>query len=138
MVIPKKTKYRKYQKGRIKGIDLRSYVSFGEYGLQALSSYRLTERQIEACRVAITRKIRKIGKVWVRVFSDIPVTAKPTEVRMGKGKGSIDHWIVRIKPGKILFEVSGVPYEMAKRALELGAYKLPIPTKVISKDINHS
>lgn len=134
MIIPKKTKYRKCQKGKIKGVDNKSSVVFGEYGLQSLSAFRLTEKQIESCRIAITRRVRKIGKVWVRVFTDIPVTSKPTEVRMGKGKGSIDHWIVRIKPGKVLFEISGVPYEIAKKALSLGSYKLPIKTKVISKN----
>jgi large subunit ribosomal protein L16 len=134
MVHSKRTKYRKYQKGRVKGVDTRSEVHFGSYGLKALVGSRITEKQIEACRVAITRKIKKIGRLWIRIFSDIPVSAKPTEVRMGKGKGAIDHWVCRVKAGKVMFEIDGVSSELAKKALTLGASKLPIPTVFVSKE----
>lgn len=133
MVHSKRTKYRKYQKGRVKGVDYRSRISFGTYAIQALVPCRITEKQIEACRVAITRKIKRVGNIWIRIFPDIPVSAKPTEVRMGKGKGAIDHWICRVKAGKILFEIDGVSLELAKRALQLGAAKLPIPTAFVNK-----
>nr|AGH24272.1 ribosomal protein L16 [Reclinomonas americana ATCC 50633]AGH24339.1 ribosomal protein L16 [Reclinomonas americana ATCC 50283] len=133
MVRPKRTKYRKCQKGRVGGIDPRSDVHFGSYGLKALEPCRITERQIEACRVAITRKIKRIGKVWIRIFPDIPVSSKPTEVRMGKGKGAVDYWMCRVKAGKIMFEIDGVSMELAKRALELGASKLPVPTTFVMK-----
>ena len=129
----KRTKYRKYQKGRAKGIDTRSAVHFGTYGIRALAPSRITEKQIEACRVAITRKVKRVGKVWIRIFPDIPVSSKPTEVRMGKGKGAIDYWMCRVKEGKIMFEIDGVSYELAKKALDLGASKLPIPTAFICK-----
>lgn len=134
MVHSKRTKYRKYQKGRAKGIDTRSSVAFGTYGLKALTASRITEKQIEACRVAITRKIKKLGTIWVRIFPDIPVSAKPAEVRMGKGKGAIDHWMCRVKSGKVMFEIDGVSIELAKKAFELGASKLPIPTMFIVRE----
>lgn len=134
MIHSKRTKYRKYQKGRADGVDTRSSVHFGTYGLKALSPSRITEKQIEACRVAITRKVKKLGKIWIRIFPDIPVSAKPAEVRMGKGKGAIDHWICRVKSGKVMFEIDGVSLELAKKAFELGASKLPIPTKVVVKN----
>jgi large subunit ribosomal protein L16 len=134
MVHSKRTKYRKYQKGHVRGVDTRSDVHFGSYGLKVLEASRITEKQIEACRVAITRKIKKIGRVWVRIFSDIPVSAKPTEVRMGKGKGAIDHWVCRVKAGKVIFEIDGVSSDLAKKALSLGASKLPIQTTFVSKD----
>lgn len=129
----KRTKYRKYQKGRVRGVDLRSCVDFGSFGLQALQPCRITEKQIEACRVAITRKIKRLGKLWIRIFADIPVSAKPTEVRMGKGKGAIDYWMCRVKAGKILFEIDGVSLEMAKRAFQLGSAKLPIATAFVQR-----
>lgn len=135
MVHPKRTKYRKCQKGRVKGIDPRSSIDFGIYGLQTAVPCRLTEKQIEACRVAITRKIKRIGHIWIRVFPDIPVSSKPTEVRMGKGKGAVDYWMCRVKAGKILFEIDGVSLEMAKKALSLGASKLPIRTIFVSKKV---
>lgn len=133
MIHSNRTKYRKYQKGRVDGVDLRSTVHFGSYGLRALESCRITEKQIEACRVAITRRIKRIGKVWIRIFPDIPVSAKPTEVRMGKGKGAIDYWMCRVKKGKVMFEIDGVSIELAKKALTLGASKLPIPTAFVTK-----
>ena len=133
MIHSKKTKYRKYQKGRAKGVDTRADVHFGTYGIKALIASRITEKQLEACRVAITRKIKKVGKIWTRVYPDIPVSAKPTEVRMGKGKGAIDHWMCRVKAGKIIFEIDGVSTELAKRALMLGASKLPIHTAIVTK-----
>lgn len=136
----KRTKYRKAHKGRVGGIDYRSKVEFGQFGLQADEACRLTEKQIEACRTAIMRRIKKIGKLWIRIFPDIPVSAKPTEVRMGKGKGSISYWACRVKRGKILFEIGGVSIEIAKKALQLGASKLPIPTNFINTldpNMNH-
>lgn len=134
MVHSKRTKYRKYQKGRAKGVDPRSDVHFGSYGLKALEATRITEKQLEACRVAITRKIKKIGRIWIRIHPDIPVSAKPTEVRMGKGKGAIDYWMCRVKAGKVMFEIDGVSSELAKKALTLGASKLPIATAFITKE----
>lgn len=134
MLIPKKTKYRKYQKGRVGGIQSNGGgLSFGDFGLISLSPARITARQIEACRVAISRKMKRIGKVWISVFPDIPVTSKPAEVRMGKGKGNIDHWMCRVKSGSVLFEVSGVSPEIAKIALDAASAKLPVHTKYIEK-----
>jgi large subunit ribosomal protein L16 len=138
MIHPKRTKYRKYHKGRAKGVDYRSHVHFGDFGLSSNEATRLTESQIEACRVAITRKIKKIGRIWIRIFADIPVSGKPTEVRMGKGKGAIDYWACRVKKGKVLFEVGGVSMELAKKALALGAAKLPIKTTFVQKQISIS
>ncbi|MBK6610836.1 MAG: 50S ribosomal protein L16 [Sphingobacteriales bacterium] len=132
MLQPKRTKYRRVQKGRMKGDDHRgATLAFGTFGLKALESHWLTARQIEAARVALTRHMKREGKVWIRVFPDKVVTAKPQEVRMGKGKGAPDHWVAVVKPGRILFEVEGVPLALATEALRLGAQKLPIPTKFV-------
>ena len=129
---PKRTKYRKAFKGRIKGnAKGGSSIAFGSFGLKALEPERVTARQIEATRRAVTREMKRQGKVWIRVFPDTPVTAKPIEVRMGKGKGSVDRWVARVQPGRILFEIDGVPDEVALEALRLGAAKLPIRTKIV-------
>ena len=136
MLIPKSTKYRKAHKGRIKGDAKGGYtLVFGSYGLKALEPERLTSRQIEAARRAATRYMKRVGKMWIRVFPDIPVSQKPTEVRMGKGKGTPEYWACRIKPGRILFELDGIDEALAKRAFELGAAKLPISTKFITRGI---
>ncbi len=135
MLSPKRTKYRKYQKGRIRGNEHRSTnLNFGDYGMVALEPVRITARQIEAARKAINRRVKKIGKLWIKIFPDIPVTSKPTEVRMGKGKGAVDHWVCRVKPGKVLFELKGVSVDLAKEALRAGSAKLPIRTSFIQKD----
>ena len=134
MLQPKRTKFRKQFKGRIHGASKGgTELNFGAYGLKAMEPERVTARQIEAARRAITRQMKRIGRVWIRVFPDVPVTAKPTEVRMGKGKGSIGLWCVRIKPGRIMFELDGVPEEVAREALRLGAAKLPIKTRFIQR-----
>ncbi|MBO6689049.1 MAG: 50S ribosomal protein L16 [Pseudomonadota bacterium] len=131
---PKRTKYRKAFKGRIKGnAKGGSSIAFGSFGLKALEPERVTARQIEATRRAVTREMKRQGKVWIRVFPDTPVTAKPIEVRMGKGKGSVDRWVARVQPGRILFEIDGVPDEVALEALRLGAAKLPIRTKIVRR-----
>ncbi|CAI8418623.1 MAG: 50S ribosomal protein L16 [Henriciella sp.] len=131
---PKRTKYRKAFKGRIKGDAKGGYtIAFGSFGLKALEPERVTARQIEATRRAVTREMKRQGKVWIRVFPDTPVSAKPIEVRMGKGKGSVDRWVCRVQPGRILFEIDGVPDEVALEALRLGAAKLPIKTKVVRR-----
>ncbi len=134
MLMPKRVKYRKQMRGRMKGTARRgAKVQFGDYGLQALEPAWITSRQIEACRRAIVRHIRRRGKVWIRIFPDKPVTAKPAETRMGKGKGSVDHWVAVVKPGRVLFEMAGVPESVAKEALDLASYKLPIRTKFIKR-----
>lgn len=134
MLQPKRTKYRKQQKGRNDGIDYRgSSISFGSVGLKAVTGGRLTNRQIEAARIAMTRYMKREGKVWIRIFPDRPITAKPQEVRMGKGKGSLDHWVAMIKPRRIMFEVDGVPYDIATEALRLAAQKLPVMTKTVTR-----
>ncbi len=134
MLQPKRTKYRKAFKGRISGNAKGGYaLNFGSFGLKALEPERVTARQIEATRRAITRSMKRQGKVWIRVFPDVPVSAKPIEVRMGKGKGSVDRWVARVKPGRILFEIDGVPEEVAREALSLGAAKLPIKTKIVQR-----
>lgn len=131
---PKRTKYRKAFKGRIKGNAKGGYsVAFGSFALKALEPERVTARQIEATRRAVTREMKRQGKVWIRVFPDTPVSAKPIEVRMGKGKGSIDRWVARVQPGRILFEIDGVPDEVALEALRLGAAKLPVKTKIVRR-----
>ena len=131
---PKRTKFRKAFKGRISGISKGgTSLAFGEFGLKALEPERVTARQIEATRRAITREMKRQGKVWIRVFPDVPVTAKPIEVRMGKGKGAVDRWVARVAPGRILFEIDGVTEETARMALSLGAAKLPIKTKVVKR-----
>ena len=132
MLQPKRTKYRKQQKGRIKGNAHRgSSISFGSFGLKSLDAGRITNRQIEAARVAMTRYMKREGKVWIRIFPDKPITSKPLEVRMGKGKGAVDHWVASIKPGRIMFEMDGVPMEIAQEALRLAAQKLPVQTKFV-------
>lgn len=132
MLQPKRTKYRKQHKGRIKGNAGRGHlVSFGSFGLKSLDPGRLTSRQIESARVALTRFMKREGKVWIRIFPDKPITSKPAEVRMGKGKGALDHWVAVIKPGTIMFEVDGVPVETAKEALRLAAQKLPVLTSFV-------
>jgi large subunit ribosomal protein L16 len=130
MLSPKRIKYRKQQKGRDKGIAHRgSTISFGSFGLKAVTGARLTNRQIESARIAMTRYMKREGKVWILIFPDRPITSKPAEVRMGKGKGSLDHYIAVVKPGRIMFEIDGVPLETAQEALRLAAQKLPVLTK---------
>lgn len=134
MLSPKRVRYRKKQKGRRKGCAQRgSSVHFGEYGLQATASSWMTNRQIEAGRIAITRHMKRGGKVWIRVFPDKPISHKPAEVRMGKGKGSPDSWVAVIKPGRILYEIDGVDADVARSALELARYKLGFPTRVVTR-----
>lgn len=132
MLQPKRTKYRKQQKGRVKGLAHRgSQLSYGSFGLKTLESAWITNRQIEAARIAITRRMKREGKVWINIFPDKPVTSKPAEVRMGKGKGALSHYVAVVKPGRLMFELEGVPLEVAKAALELGAQKLPVKTKIV-------
>ena len=134
MLMPKRVKYRKQMRGRMRGKATRgAEVSFGEYGLQALEPCWMTSRQIEAARRAIVRYVRRGGKLWIRVFPDKPVTAKAAETRMGGGKGSVDHWVAVIKPGRVLFEITGVTEEDAKAAMRLAAHKLPIKTQFIRR-----
>lgn len=134
MLMPKKVKYRKQQKGRVRGIATKGYkVSFGDYGLQAQERGLITARQIEASRIAIIRHIRKGGKMWIRIFPDKPITKKPQETRMGKGKGNVEEWVAPVKPGRILFEIEGVPEEVASEALMLASNKLSIKTHIISR-----
>lgn len=134
MLMPKKVKYRKHQRGRMKGKSYRgSSLSFGEYGLKALEPCWLTARQIEAGRISITRHVKRKGKLWIRVFPWKPITKKPTEVRMGKGKGDPEFWIDVVKPGKIIYELEGVPESVAMEAMRLAAHKLPIRTKFVSR-----
>ena len=136
MLSPKRTKFRKAHKGRIHGnAKGGTILNFGAFGLKAMQPDRITARQIEAARRAITRHIKRQGRVWIRVFPDVPVSQKPTEVRMGKGKGTPEYWACRIKPGRILFELDGIDESLAKRAFELGAAKLPISTKFITRGI---
>ena len=134
MLQPKRTKFRKQFKGRISGTAKGGTdLNFGQFGLKALEPERVNARQIEAARRAITRAMKRAGRVWIRIFPDVPVTSKPTEVRMGKGKGSIEFWAARVKPGRIVFEIDGVPEDVAKEALRLGAMKLPIITRVVTR-----
>ena len=134
MLSPKKTKYRKAFKGRIHGDAKGGFqLNFGAYGLKAMEPERVTARQIEACRRAITRQMKRQGRVWIRIFPDLPVTDKPAEVRMGKGKGAVDYWAARVHPGRIMFEIDGVPDDVARLALSLGSAKLPIRTKVVTR-----
>jgi large subunit ribosomal protein L16 len=134
MLQPKRTKFRKAHKGRIHGVAKGgTELAFGQFGLKSQEPERVTARQIEAARRAITREMKRQGRVWIRVFPDLPVSKKPTEVRMGKGKGSVEFWAARVKPGRILFEVDGVPEDTAREALRLGAMKLPITTRVIAR-----
>ncbi len=132
MLQPKRTKYRKQQKGRNRGVAWKgSDISFGSYGLKALELGRLTSRQIESARIAMTRHMKREGVVWIRIFPDKPVTRKPQEVRMGKGKGAHDHWVALVQPGRIMFEIDGVAPAVARQALALAAQKLPVKTKTI-------
>lgn len=132
MLQPKRTKYRKAHKGRIKGVAHRgSRIAFGSFGLKSLDAKWITNRQIEAARIAMTRFMKREGKVWIRIFPDKPITSKPAEVRMGKGKGALSHYVAVVKPGRILFEIDGVSREVAEEALRLAAQKLPVRTKVV-------
>lgn len=132
MLQPKRTKYRKMQKGRIKGNAGRGYtVNFGSFGLKSLDAARITNRQIESARIAMTRYMKREGKVWIRIFPDKPITSKPAEVRMGKGKGALDHYVAVVKPGTIMFELGGVSLDVAKEALRLAAQKLPVMTNFV-------
>jgi large subunit ribosomal protein L16 len=134
MLSPKRTKYRKAHKGRIHGnAKGGTTLNFGTYGLKALQPERVTARQIESARRAITRAMKRAGRVWIRIFPDVPVSIKPAEVRMGSGKGSPEFWVARVKPGRIMFEIDGVPPELAREALTLGAAKLPIKTRFIAR-----
>jgi large subunit ribosomal protein L16 len=134
MLSPKRTKYRKAHKGRIHGNAKGGFtLNFGAYGLKALEPERVTARQIEAARRTITRHLKRAGRVWIRVFPDVPVSKKPAEVRMGSGKGSPEFWVVRVNPGRILFEIDGVPKQIASEAFELAAAKLPIKTRMVSR-----
>lgn len=134
MLSPKRTKYRKAHKGRIHGhAKGGTLLNFGSYGLKAVSPNRVTARQIEAARRAMTRHMKRAGRVWIRIFPDLPVTQKPAEVRQGKGKGSVEYWACRVKPGRIMFEVDGVTMSVAKRAFELAAAKLPLQTRFVSR-----
>jgi large subunit ribosomal protein L16 len=135
MLMPKRIKYRKQQRGKMKGKAQRgNTVSFGQYGLKALESHWITSRQIEAARIAMTRYIKRGGKVWIRIFPDKPLTKKPAETRMGKGKGAPEYWVAVIKPGRILFEIEGVTEDLAKEAMRLASHKLPIKTRFVSRE----
>ena len=134
MLQPKRTKYRKTQKGKMKGLSQRGYrLSNGMFGIKSLESKFITSRQIEAARIAVTRKMKREGQVWIRIFPDKPVTKKPAEVRMGKGKGAPEYWVAVVKPGTIMFEAGGVTTELAKEALRLAAQKLPVRTKFVTR-----
>ena len=134
MLSPKKTKYRKRHKGRIRGLAKGgSDIHFGDFGLQAIDSGRLTARQIEAARIAMTRHVKRQGKIWIRIFPDKPITKKPAETRMGKGKGGVEAWVAVIKPGRVLYEMQGVPEELAREALRLASHKLPIKTRFLKR-----
>ncbi len=132
MLQPKRTKYRKQQKGSNKGLAYKgSSIAFGSFGLKSIDAGRITNRQIEAARVAMTRYMKREGKTWIRIFPDKPITSKPQEVRMGKGKGALDHWVAMVKPGRVMFEIDGVSKEVAQEALRLAAQKLPVQTKFV-------
>lgn len=135
MLQPKRTKFRKQHKGRIHGEAKGGFnLNFGSFALKATEPERVTARQIEAARRAITRHMKRQGRVWIRVFPDVPVSSKPTEVRMGKGKGSVDYWACKVKPGRIMFEIDGVPDAVAREALRLGANKLPVMTRIVARE----
>ena len=134
MLSPKRTKFRKAHKGRIHGnAKGGTQLNFGAYGLKAVTPERVTARQIEAARRAITRHLRRAGRVWIRIFPDVPVSSKPAEVRMGKGKGSPEYWVARVKHGRIMFEIDGVPWDLAKEALTLASAKLPLDTRIVRR-----
>ena len=135
MLQPKKTKYRKTQKGKLKGNAQRgAQIAFGSFAIKSLDEGFITARQIEAARIAVTRHMKREGQVWIRIFPDKPMTSKPAEVRMGKGKGAVDHWVAAIRPGRVLFEADGVPFETAKEAMRLAAQKLPLKTRFIVRN----
>ncbi len=135
MLMPKRVKYRKMHRGRMRGMARRgNFVAFGELGLQALEPAWITSRQIEAARRAIVRHLRRGGKVWIRIFPDKPVTAKAAETRMGSGKGNVDHWVAVVKPGRMMFEIAGVSEDLAREAFRLASYKLPIHTQVVARE----
>ncbi|MBR6409154.1 MAG: 50S ribosomal protein L16 [Alphaproteobacteria bacterium] len=134
MLSPKRIKFRKQHKGRIHGLAKGGYaLNLGDYGLKALTPERITARQIEAARRAITREMKRAGQLWIRIFPDVPVSDKPAEVRMGKGKGAVEFWVARVKPGRIMFEAKGIDEETARRAFELGAAKLPVKSKFVKR-----
>ena len=134
MLSPKRTKFRKAHKGRIRGLAKGgTQLNFGSYGLKAISPERVTARQIEAARRAITRHLRRSGRVWIRIFPDVPVSSKPAEVRMGKGKGTPEFWVARVKPGRIMFEIDGVSWDLAREAFTLAAAKLPLDTRIVRR-----
>ncbi len=135
MLQPKKVKYRKQMKGRIRGLAQRgATVAFGDFGLQVLASGRITARQIEAARIAMTRHVKRGGKIWIRIFPDKPITKKPAETRMGKGKGNVEDWVAVVRRGRILYEMEGVPREVAVAALKLAAHKLALPTRFVARE----
>ena len=134
MLSPKKIKFRKHQKGRVRGVASRgNRLAFGDYGLKALGCGRITAQQIEAARIAITRHVKRRGKIWIRIFPDKPVTKKPAETRMGSGKGNVEYWVAPVKAGRILYEMEGVSEDIALEALRLAQHKLPIPTKIVKR-----
>ena len=136
MLQPKRTKFRKQQKGKLRGFATSgAKVSFGEFGLKAITRGRVTARQIEAARRAMTRHIKRGGKVWIRIFPDVPITKKPVEVRMGKGKGNVEYWVAKVQPGKVLYEMEGVSEDVAREAFRLAAAKLPVLTTFVSRAI---
>jgi large subunit ribosomal protein L16 len=136
MLLPKKTKYRKQMKGTNKGIASRGVeISFGQYGLKAETAERITSRQIEAARRAMTRYVKRGGKIWIRIFPDTPITKKPAEVRMGSGKGAVDHYAAKVRPGRIMFEMDGVTEEVAREAMRLASHKLPVRTRFVIRDV---
>ena len=138
MLMPKRTKYRKVMKGRNRGLSAKANaLAFGDIGFKAVEAGRINSRQIEAARISATRKIKRLGKIWIRVFPAKPLTAKPLETRMGKGKGSVDSWVMNIKPGRIIFEMRGVNEELAREALTLAMHKLPFKTKIITAEMNN-
>ena len=134
MLSPKKVKFRKHQKGRVRGVATRgNRLAFGDFGLKALGCGRITAQQIEAARIAITRHVKRRGKIWIRIFPDKPVTKKPAETRMGSGKGNVEYWVAPVKAGRILYEMEGVSEDVALEALRLAQHKLPIPTKIVKR-----
>jgi len=136
MLMPKRVKYRKQQRGRMRGkAQTGNTVAFGQYGIKALEAHWITSRQIEAARIAMTRYIKRGGKVWIRIFPDKPVTKKPAETRMGKGKGAPEYWVAVVKPGRVMFEIEGVSEDVAKEAMRLASQKLPIKTKFVSREL---
>jgi large subunit ribosomal protein L16 len=138
MLMPKRMKFRKYMKGRNRGKARAGYkLEFGNIGFKAVEAGRINSRQIEAARIAATRHIKRQGKIWIRVFPDKPLTKKPLEVRMGKGKGAIDQWVMNIKPGRMIFEMGGVPEELAREAMLLAMHKLPFKTKIVTEEMNN-